>query len=44
VLKAHPTREDIILSCFDGGTTVLYDVRRRRVIQQIEEYGIYSIE
>ena len=29
VLKAHPTREEVILSCFDGGITVLYDVKRR---------------
>jgi len=44
VLKAHPTREEVILSCFDGGVTVLYDVKRRQIIQQIDEYGIYSIE
>lgn len=44
VLKAHPKNEDILLSCFDGGTTILYDVRSLKVVQQIVEYGIYSIE
>ena len=44
VLKAHPLNEDILLSCFDGGTTILYDVRSLKIIQQIVEYGIYSIE
>ena len=27
VLKAHPTDEDILLSCFDGGMTILYNIR-----------------
>lgn len=44
VIKAHPYKEEILLSCFDGGITVLYDVRKRQIVQQIDEYGIYSIE
>lgn len=27
VLKAHPKDEDIVLSCFDGGMTILYNIR-----------------
>lgn len=44
VLKAHPKDEDILLSCFDGGMTILYNIRTQEIIQQIEEHGIYSIE
>jgi hypothetical protein len=32
VIKAHPTKEEIILSCFDGGISVLYDVRKRQIV------------
>jgi hypothetical protein len=44
VLKAHPTNEDILLSCFDGGMTIIYNIRTQEIVQQIEEHGIYSIE
>ena len=44
VMKAHPIHENILLACFDGGITILYDVRSHEIIQEIVEYGIYSID
>lgn len=44
VLKAHPQNEHQFLSCCDGGITVLYDVKRLEVVQEIQEYATYSIE
>jgi hypothetical protein len=32
------------LGCFDGGVTILYDVKHLQIIQRIVEFGIYSIE
>ena len=32
------------MGCFDGGITVLYDLRRMKIVQKIEELGIYSID
>lgn len=37
-------KENLILFCFDGGVTIIYDVANLRVVQRIVEYGIYSIE
>ena len=44
VLKAHPINEDVLLSCFDGGISIVYNVRKLKIMQMIEEHGIYSIE
>ena len=27
VMKSHPCDENIMLSCFDGGIVIIYDVR-----------------
>jgi hypothetical protein len=32
VMKSHPVHENILLACFDGGITILYDVRRLQVL------------
>jgi WD40 repeat protein len=44
IIKKHPLNEHILLACFDGGITILYDVENREIIQEINEYGIYSID
>lgn len=44
VMKPHPTNESILLACFDGGITMIYDVKRLVILQEIVEYGIYSID
>lgn len=44
ILKKHPVKDNILLGCFDGGISVLYDVDRRQIIQRIDELGIYSID
>jgi len=44
VLKTHPFNDDIMMCCFDGGVNILYDIRQQKIIQEIVEYGIYSIE
>jgi len=44
VMKAHPIYENILLACFDGGITILYDLSTFDIIQEIVEYGIYSID
>jgi len=43
-IKPHPFNDDILLACFDGGVNHLYDIRQRRLLQEIVEYGIYSID
>lgn len=43
-MKAHPVNDNILLACFDGGMTILYDVHFLEIIQEIVEYGIYSID
>ena len=43
-MKAHPIYENILLACFDGGITILYDLGTFEIIQEIVEYGIYSID
>jgi hypothetical protein len=44
VMKPHPKDENILLACFDGGITLIYDIRRLEILQEIVEYGIYSID
>jgi len=44
ILKKHPIKDNILLGCFDGGLSILYDVERKQIIQKIEELGIYSID
>ena len=43
-MKAHPIHDNILLACFDGGITLIYDVSSQEIIQEIVEYGIYSID
>jgi hypothetical protein len=31
-MKAHPYDENIMLSCFDGGIVIIYDVRHMTII------------
>ena len=44
VIKAHPSQENLVLVSFDGGLCLLYDVERMQMVQEIVEYGIYSID
>jgi WD40 repeat protein len=44
IIKPHPFNDDLLLCCFDGGVNILYDVRQLIVLQEIVEYGIYSID
>ena len=44
VMRAHTVEEDIVVASFDGGLCILYDVARMQVLQEIVEYGIYSID
>lgn len=44
VMKAHPQDDHILLSCFDSGLVVIYDLRNMSIIQEIVEHSIYSIE
>jgi len=44
ILKKHPAKDNILLGCFDGGISILYDVERKQIIQKIDELGIYSID
>jgi WD40 repeat protein len=43
-MKAHPQDDHILLSCFDSGLVVIYDLRNMSIIQEIVEHSIYSIE
>jgi WD40 repeat protein len=44
VMKSHPFKQNILLACFDGGISILYDIQSMQIIQEIIEYGIYSID
>lgn len=44
VIKQHPVRENVFLTCFDGGIALMYDIKAMKIIQEIVEYGIYSID
>lgn len=43
-MKAHPCNENVVLCCYDGGIVIIYDVKYMNIIQEIVEYGIYSID
>ena len=44
VMRSHPNDESILLSCFDGGLVLIFDTKRMCIVQEIVEYGIYSID
>lgn len=44
VMKSHPRNESVLLSCFDGGLVLIFDTQRMCIVQEIIEYGIYSID
>ena len=43
-MKSHPFKQNVLLACFDGGINILYDIQSMQIIQEIIEYGIYSID
>ena len=43
-MKAHPFDENLVVASFDGGLCLIYDIGRMQVVQEIVEYGIYSID
>ena len=32
------------MTCFDGGLVLIFDIQRMSIVQEIVEYGIYSID
>lgn len=43
-MKSHPINDNILMICYDGGVNILYDLEQLAVLQEIVEYGIYSID
>lgn len=43
-MKSHPFNDDILVVSYDGGINILYDLKQHTVLQEIVEYGIYSID
>lgn len=43
-MKSHPIKDNLLMVCYDGGVNILYDLEQLTVLQEIVEYGIYSID
>ena len=43
-MRTHIVLEDIVVTNFNGGFCILYDICRMQVLQKIVKYGIYSID
>ena len=43
-VKPHPIKEDVLVVSYDRGINLIYDLKQKVILQEIVEYGIYSLD